>query len=61
MPQQWIATRDALPDNGQDVQFLLDQHEVSLEGTYQDGAFCSRWAKHDAIRVSSWCPMTELT
>lgn len=56
MDSQWIATRDDLPKNGQAVNFLVDQHEVSLEGTYEDGAFCSRWAKHDAARVRSWCP-----
>lgn len=45
-----------LPDEGQRVEFVLDDREVALRGTYAHGTFQSRWSGYGRERVRFWRP-----
>ena len=39
---------------GQPVEFVLDDREIAIDGTYAGQTFWSRWTKYDLERVGSW-------
>lgn len=45
-----------LPQEGQRVEFVLDDREVAMHGTYAQQAFHSRWSGYEAERVRFWRP-----
>lgn len=53
-PTQWIATTDALPGDGQHVEFLIGQRACPLRGTFHFGRFCSKWIGYVPAVVSGW-------
>lgn len=50
----WIASSTGLPHNGEPIEFLLDNREVALDGTYDHQTFRSRWAGYEVDRVKTW-------
>lgn len=50
----WVRSSAALPYEGQPVEFILDDREIAIDGTYAGHTFCSRWTKYDLDRVGSW-------
>lgn len=54
MSTQWVGRTSGLPQEGQSVEFVLDGHEVAMEGIYDAGTFRSRWSGYAIERVGSW-------
>ncbi len=54
MQTQWISRSDGLPQDGQPVEFVLDDREVALGGTYNERTFQSRWSGYQIDRVRAW-------
>ena len=50
----WIPVRDALPDEGQPVQFSFSERTLVLRGVFRYGAFASRWSRYLPVEISSW-------
>src|SRR5690348_17536211 len=50
----WIPVRDALPDEGQPVQFSFNERTLVLRGVFRYGAFASRWSRYLPVEISSW-------
>jgi len=49
-----IFSSTFLPHSGEPVDFLLEDREDPIHGTFDEGAFHSRWASYDPTRVRSW-------
>lgn len=54
MQKQWISTTEMLPEDGEAVSFLIDNHCVWMAGTYRLGFFESHWGTYDAGAVRGW-------
>lgn len=54
MNAPWVRSSTALPRNGQPIEFILDDREVSINGTYDRQLFRSRWSSYDVERVGAW-------
>ncbi len=54
MQAPWIFSSTFLPCAGEPIDFMLDDREQAIHGTFADGVFHSRWADYDAHRVASW-------
>lgn len=50
----WVRSSTALPREGQPVEFVLDDREIAIDGTYAGQTFWSRWTNYDLERVGSW-------
>lgn len=50
----WIATADALPQDGDSVLFIVEQRCLVLCGVYADCTFKSRWSSHSPGDISEW-------
>jgi len=50
----WIPVRDALPDEGQPVQFSFNERTLVLRGVFRYGAFASRWSRYLPAEIGSW-------
>jgi hypothetical protein len=50
----WITTADALPNDGDAVQFLVDERDITLHGRYESCAFKSRWWCHSPVDIRFW-------
>ncbi|MEP7042090.1 MAG: hypothetical protein ABI843_03450 [Dokdonella sp.] len=57
MQTPWVSCSASLPRNGESIHFLLDDRQVSMEGTYAGGAFHSRWNNYEVGRVRLWCAL----
>jgi len=55
----WIETAEALPKEGDFVQFVVDERNVVLRGTYEQCAFKSRWSHYSPAEVSEWRKLGE--
>jgi len=55
----WITTADALPKQGDFVQFVVEQSNVVLRGTYEQCTFKSRWSHYSPTEVSEWRKLGE--
>lgn len=51
----WIATADALPQDGDAVLFAVEHRCIVLRGVYADCTFKSRWSCYSPGDVSEWC------
>lgn len=49
----WVRSSTALPREGQPVEFVVDDREIAIDGTYAGQNFWSRWTKYDLERVGS--------
>jgi hypothetical protein len=54
MHTPWVRSSTSLPREGQPVEFVLDDREIAIDGTYAGQTFWSRWTKYDLERVGSW-------
>jgi hypothetical protein len=54
MQAPWIRSCAALPREGQPVEFIPDDRDVAIDGTYAGQAFRSRWTEYDLDRVGTW-------
>jgi len=54
MHSQWVASSAALPHEGQSVEFVLDDRDIAIDGTYARQIFCSRWTSYEVGRVRTW-------
>jgi len=54
MQDKWIFSSTFLPYTGEPIEFMLEDRNQSIHGTFADGVFHSRWADYDADRVASW-------
>lgn len=54
MQAQWIFSSTFLPYTGEPIEFLLEDRQQPIHGTFANGLFHSRWADYDADRVASW-------
>ncbi|MEO7478751.1 MAG: hypothetical protein ABIT64_05930 [Lysobacteraceae bacterium] len=54
METPWIFSSTFLPCVGEPIEFLLEEREQPMHGTFANGAFHSRWADYDSSRVGSW-------
>lgn len=50
----WIATRNALPSDGESVEFRVAERLCPLRGTFHFGRFCSKWIGYVPPVVSEW-------
>ncbi len=50
----WVRSSVTLPREGQPVEFVLDNRNVAIEGTYTRRVFQSRWTSYDVERVCEW-------
>ena len=54
MQDKWVFSSTFLPYTGEPIEFMLEDRNQSIHGTFADGAFHSRWADYDVDRVQSW-------
>jgi len=54
MSTEWIFSSTFLPYTGEPIDFLLEDRDDPIPGTFANGSFHSRWAHYDAERVVSW-------
>jgi hypothetical protein len=54
MRSKWIFSSTLLPHPKETVEFLIEEREQSIHGTFANGVFHSRWADYDSRRVASW-------
>lgn len=54
MQEKWIFSSTFLPYTGEPIEFMLEDRNQPIHGTFADGIFHSRWADYDANRVASW-------
>jgi len=54
MQAKWIFSSTFLPYTGEPIEFMLEDRNQPIHGTFADGIFHSRWADYDADRVASW-------
>jgi hypothetical protein len=54
MHPNWITTAARLPSDGSAVEFVLDERECPLRGTYALGRFESRWTCYPPTCVRQW-------
>jgi len=54
MNTPWVRSSTALPRDDQPVEFVLDDREVAIDGTYARQLFRSRWSSYDVERVGAW-------
>ena len=54
MKTSWIRSSTALPRDGQPIEFVLDDRDVAIAGTYAGQIFRSRWTLYDVERVGAW-------
>jgi len=54
MKTSWIKSSTALPRAGQPIEFVVDNREVAIAGTYAGQIFQSRWTSYDLERVGAW-------
>jgi hypothetical protein len=54
MEAKWIFSSTFLPYTGEPIEFMLEDRNQPIHGTFADGIFHSRWADYDADRVASW-------
>jgi len=54
MQEKWIFSSTFLPYTGEPIEFMLEDRNQPIHGTFADGVFHSRWANYDAGRVASW-------
>jgi hypothetical protein len=54
MQEQWVFSSTFLPYTGEPIEFMLEDRNQPIHGTFADGIFHSRWADYDADRVASW-------
>lgn len=54
MQEKWIFSSTFLPYTGEPIEFMLEDRNQPIHGTFADGIFHSRWADYDAGRVASW-------
>lgn len=50
----WTPTSEALPAEGNVVEFLLERRDLALTGTYHCCHFVSRWSRYSAGAVREW-------
>jgi hypothetical protein len=65
MNTSWIRSSTALPNDGQPIEFVLDDREIAIAGTYAGQTFQSRWTTYDLERVGAWrlatsCPVRDV-
>jgi hypothetical protein len=54
MDAQWVASSAGLPNEGQPVEFMLEDREIAMDGTYVQQTFRSRWTDYGVERVRTW-------
>jgi hypothetical protein len=54
MAMPWVFSSTFLPHSGEPIDFLLEDRDEPIHGTFEDGGFHSRWANYDSARVRSW-------
>jgi hypothetical protein len=54
MNTPWVRSSTALPREDQPVEFVLDNRNAAIEGTYTGRIFQSRWTSYDIERVRAW-------
>lgn len=54
MHAEWTKTSTALPAEGTLVEFLLDERNCPMRGTYATGRFESRWNGYPPPSVNQW-------
>ena len=54
MQAKWIFSSTFLPYTGEPIEFMLEDRNQPIHGTFANGLFHSRWADYDADRVASW-------
>ena len=54
MTTPWVFSSTFLPYNGEPIDFLLEDREEPIHGTFEGSVFPSRWADYGAARVRSW-------
>ncbi|NCT68419.1 MAG: hypothetical protein GXC76_12390 [Rhodanobacteraceae bacterium] len=50
----WTPTSEALPAEGNEVEFVLDCRDLAMTGTYHCCHFVSRWSQYSAGTVREW-------
>jgi len=50
----WTPVREALPEEGEPVQFSFNERTLVLRGVFRCGAFASRWSRYLPVEISSW-------
>ncbi len=54
MEAKWIFSSTFLPYTGEPIEFMLEEREQPIHGTFANGVFHSRWADYETDRVQSW-------
>lgn len=50
----WIDASQALPEEHENVRFVVVGHLRSLAGIYENQLFCSRWGSYEPTKVELW-------
>jgi hypothetical protein len=59
MQAPWIFSSTFLPFAGEPIDFMLEDRNQPIHGTFVDGIFHSRWADYGPDRVQSWRGSTD--
>jgi hypothetical protein len=50
----WISSADALPQEGQVVEFVLEYRDIAMTGVYQEQVFRTRWSRYEPASICEW-------
>ena len=54
MEEKWIHSSTFLPYTGEPIEFLLEERDQPIPGTFTNSAFHSRWADYGIDQVQAW-------
>ena len=50
----WISSADALPQEGQVVEFVLEYRDIAMRGVYRECVFRTRWSRYEPTAICEW-------
>ncbi len=53
-PSDWIASTQALPRDGQHVEFVLEYRDIAMRGIFRERAFRTRWSRYEPASICEW-------
>jgi hypothetical protein len=54
MSFEWMRTSQALPSDGDHVEFVLEHRDLAMNGVYNRCMFTSRWSQYEPGAVREW-------
>jgi len=53
-PRDWIPSAQALPQDGQSVEFVLEYRDIAMRGIFSGSVFRTRWSRYEPAAICEW-------